>query len=68
MCKKILIQNLNLSRIRMVLSTEEVQEIFQGMKGTQKVMTKMMTLKTMALNRDHQILISNPQRKLGSPV
>jgi hypothetical protein len=43
---------MNLTRIRMVLSTEEVQEIFQGMKGTKKVMTK-----TMTLNRDHQILI-----------
>jgi hypothetical protein len=68
MCKKILIQNQNLTRIRMVLSTDEVQEIFQGMKGTKMVMTKTITLKTMTLNRDHQILISNPQRELGSPV
>jgi hypothetical protein len=41
---------------------------FSGMKGTKKVMTKTMTLKTMTLNHDHQILISNLQRELGSPV
>jgi hypothetical protein len=36
---------------------------FSGDEETKKVMTKTMTLK-----HDHQILISNPQRELGSLV
>jgi hypothetical protein len=40
----------------------------KGKEGKKMVMMKTMILKTMTLNHNHQILISNPQRELGSPV
>jgi hypothetical protein len=71
-CKNILIRNviLIMTWIRMVLSTEEVQEIFQVMKLSRKVKkgTKMMMRKVMTLNRDDLILISILQKEQGSPI
>jgi hypothetical protein len=49
-----------------IFSGDEVDRT--GNEGNKMMMTKTMTLKMMTLNCDHQILISNLQRELGSPV